>query len=171
MEKLALREILARMIAHKAESPPPSEQQAADAAILIVDDSRTVVRALQIILERAGYLTFSAADGVQGVALAKRQRPDLILMDVVMPIMNGFEATRALVNDPQTAAIPVIMMSGAEQVSDRIWGARLGAKGFLAKPFNNEELLGKIRNVIAVARRAQQREQIEASTATDAFRR
>mgnify|MGYP001610348955 CR=1 FL=1 len=171
MEKLALREILARMIAHKAEQRAPRDQPAADAAILIVDDSRTVVRALQLILERAGYLTFSAADGVQAISLARRQRPDLILMDVVMPVMNGFEATRVLVNDPQTAAIPVIMMSGAEQVSDRVWGARLGAKGFLAKPFNNEELLGKIRNVLAVARRAQERDQIATISTSDMFRR
>lgn len=171
MEKLALKEILARMIAHKADQPAPGDRRAADAAILIVDDSRTVVRALQLILERAGYLTFSASDGAQAIALAKRQRPDLIMMDVVMPVMNGFEATRTLVNDPQTAAIPVIMMSGAERVSDQIWGTRLGAKAFLAKPFNTQELLGKIRSVIAVARRAQEREQIVSPTVTDTFQR
>jgi twitching motility two-component system response regulator PilH len=80
-------------------------------------------------------------------------------MDVVMPNMNGFEATRALVNDPETAAIPVIMMSGTEQISDRVWGLRLGAKGFLAKPISREDLLGKVGSVVAVARRTQQREQ------------
>ena len=173
IEKLALKEILARMVAHKAEQSPSVDRRAvtADAAILIVDDSRTVVRALQLILERVGYVTFFASDGAQAIALAKRHRPDLVLMDVVMPVMNGFEATRALVNDPQTAAIPVIMMSGAERVSDQIWGTRLGAKAFLAKPFNTQELLGKIRSVIAVARRAQERDQTATIPTSDLFRR
>ena len=76
-----------------------------------------------------------------------------------------------LVNDPETAAIPVIMMSGTELVSDRVWGIRLGAKGFLAKPINKEELLGKVRSVIAVARRMQERDQIAAISVTDPFLR
>ena len=171
MEKLALKDIFARMVAHKAEQPATEAPQAKDAAILIVDDSRTIVRALQLILERAGYLTYSAVDGIQAISLARRQRPDAILMDVVMPIMNGFEATRILVNDPQTAAIPVIMMSGTEQVSDRVWGTRLGAKGFIAKPFAKDDLLAKLGSVIAVARRAQEHAQITAPTTTDSLLR
>jgi twitching motility two-component system response regulator PilH len=165
MDKLALKNIFTRMVAHKDEQAPRQPQLTKDAAVLIVDDSRTIVRALELMLERDGYLTYSAADGVQAIALTKRQRPDLVLMDVVMPNMNGFEATRALINDPETAAIPVIMMSGTERVSDRIWGTRLGAKGFLAKPINREELLGKVHSVIAVARRAQERDQAEAIAA------
>jgi twitching motility two-component system response regulator PilH len=171
MDKLALKNIFTRMVAHKDEQPAPTEQQTKDAAVLIVDDSRTMVRALQLILEREGYLTYSAADGVQAIALTKRQRPDVVLMDVVMPNMNGFEATRALVNNPETASIPVIMMSGTEQVSDRVWGIRLGAKGFLAKPINKDELLTKVRSVIAVARYAQARDQSAAISATDPSRR
>jgi twitching motility two-component system response regulator PilH len=164
MDKLALRNIFTRMVTHKDEqAPAPAQttQASKDATVLIVDDSRTIVRALQLILERDGYLTITAADGAQAITITKRQRPDVILMDVVMPIMNGFEATRALINDPETAAIPVIMMSGTEQVSDRVWGLRLGAKGFLPKPINKDELLGKIGSVIAVARRTQQREQAD----------
>lgn len=156
MEKLALKDIFARMVAHKAEQTPTADPQVKDAAILIVDDSRTIVRALQLILERAGYITYTAIDGIQAISLARRQRPDAILMDVVMPVMNGFEATRVLVNDPQTASIPVIMMSGTEQVSDRVWGTRLGAKGFIAKPFEKNDLLAKLGSVIAMARRAQE---------------
>jgi len=168
MDKLALKNIFTRMLAHKDEqSHTPPVQPTKDAAILIVDDSRTIVRALQLMLEREGYLTYSAVDGVQAIAMTKRQRPDVVLMDVVMPNMNGFEATRMLVNDPETAAIPVIMMSGTELVSDRVWGIRLGAKGFLAKPINKEELLGKVRSVIAVARRMQERDQIAAISVTD----
>jgi len=168
MDKLALKNIFTRMLAHKDEqSLTPPAQPTKDAAVLIVDDSRTIVRALQLMLEREGYLTYSAVDGVQAIAMTKRQRPDVVLMDVVMPNMNGFEATRVLVNDPETAAIPVIMMSGTELVSDRVWGIRLGAKGFLAKPINKEELLGKVRSVIAVARRMQERDQITAISISD----
>lgn len=166
MEKLVLKDIFARMIAHKAEQTPTPEPHAKDAAILIVDDSRTIVRALQLILERAGYITYTAVDGIQAISLARRQRPDAILMDVVMPVMNGFEATRVLVNDPQTASIPVIMMSGTEQVSDRVWGTRLGAKGFIAKPFEKEDLLAKLGSVIAMARRT--RDQAQTSIPTTA---
>lgn len=171
MEKLALKDIFARMVANKAEQPRTEEPRAKDAAVLIVDDSRTIVRALQLILERAGYLTYSAVDGIQAISLARRQRPDAILMDVVMPIMNGFEATRVLVNDPQTASIPVIMMSGTEQLSDRVWGTRLGAKGFIAKPFAKDDVLAKIGAVIAVARRAQEQAQISASAAANTLLR
>jgi twitching motility two-component system response regulator PilH len=171
MEKLALKNIFTRMLMHKDEQSASPVLPTKDATVLIVDDSRTIVRALQLMLEREGYLTYSAVDGIQAIAMTKRQRPDVVLMDVVMPNMNGFEATRALVNDPDTAAIPVIMMSGTEQVSDRVWGIRLGAKGFLAKPINKEELLGKVRSVIAVARRMQEGDQIAAISTTDTLRR
>lgn len=167
MEKLALKDIFARMVAHKAEQTSTPAPQAKDAAILIVDDSRTIVRALQLILERAGYITYTAVDGIQAISLARRQRPDAILMDVVMPVMNGFEATRVLVNDPQTASIPVIMMSGTEQVSDRVWGTRLGAKGFIAKPFEKDDLLAKLGSVIAMARRAQEQASISIPSTTE----
>lgn len=167
MEKLVLKNIFARMVADKAEQIIPAPSVAKDAAILIVDDSRTVVHALQLILERAGYTTYSAAEGIQGVSMARRHRPDAILMDVVMPIMNGFEATRILVNDPLTAAIPVIMMSGTEQVSDRIWGTRLGAKAFIAKPFAKDDLLAKLNSVIASARRKQDQDRTLAAASPD----
>lgn len=155
MDKLALKDIFARMVSHR-DSRPSGGAEAKDATVLIVDDSRTIVRALQLILEREGYLTYSAFDGEQAVAMARRQKPDAILMDIVMPTMNGFEATRVLTNDRDTAGIPIIMVSGTEQPADRIWGLRLGAKGFLAKPINRDELLSKVRTVIAVARRSAQ---------------
>ena len=162
MDKLVLKNIFARMIAHGGD------QQATDktpnAAVLIADDSRTVVRALQLLLEREGYLTYSAFDGNQAVELARRHKPDLVLMDIVMPNMNGFEATRVLVNDADTAGIPIIMVSGTEQPADRIWGLRLGAKGFLAKPINKDDLLSKVRITIATARRARDRDAIAVAT-------
>lgn len=171
MDKLALKNIFTRMLAHKDEQAATHDPLTKGAAVLIVDDSRTIVRALQLMLEREGYLTYTALDGIQAIAMTKLQRPDLVLMDVVMPNMNGFEATRTLVNDPDTAAIPVIMMSGTEQVSDRVWGLRLGAKGFLAKPINREELLGKIGNVIAVTRRQQERDHLAATPVPDTLSR
>lgn len=158
MDIFTLRDRMARMIAHKGEPAPADTANVKDAAVLIVDDSRTIVRALQLMLERAGYLTFTAFDGAQAVALARKHKPDAILMDIVMPVMNGFEATRQLTNDSTTAAIPVIVVSGSEQPADRAWGMRLGAKGFLAKPINKDELLLRVRSVIAVARRAQDAE-------------
>lgn len=167
MEKLALRNIFARMVAHKGETPV---SEARPAAILIADDSRTVVRALQLMLEREGYLTHSAFDGEQAVALTRRHQPDLVLMDIVMPNMNGFEATRVLVNDPQTAAIPIIMVSGSEQPADRIWGLRLGAKGFLAKPISKDDLLAKVRITVANSRHEREREHA-ASTVAQPLRR
>jgi len=171
MEKLALKDIFARMLAHRDEQSPPAPRAALDAAVLIVDDSRTIVRALQLMLEREGYLTYTASDGAQAVAIARRHRPDAILMDIVMPGMNGFEATRILVNDTQTAAIPIIMVSGTEQSADRVWGLRLGAKGFLAKPINKDELLARVRSVIAVARRAPQAEHPALPAETDVLSR
>ena len=171
MDKLALRDRLARMIAHKGEPEPIQTTAAKDAAVLIVDDSRTIVRAIQLMLEREGYLTFSAFDGEQAVSLARKQKPDAILMDIVMPIMNGFEATRILTNQPETAGIPIIMVSGTEQPSDRAWGMRLGAKGFLAKPVNKDELLARVASVIAVARRAQETDRQREVLATDTLTR
>jgi len=156
MDKLVLKNIFARMISHGDDAP--TADKAPNAAVLIADDSRTVVRALQLLLEREGYLTYSAFDGNEAIDLARRHKPDLILMDIVMPNTNGFEATRVLVNDPATAGIPIIVVSGTEQPADRIWGLRLGAKGFLAKPINKDDLLSKVRITIATARRVRDRE-------------
>lgn len=163
MDKLALKDIFGRMLAHK-DAPPMEAERAKDATVLIADDSRTAVRALQLMLEREGYLTFSAFDGEQAVELARRHRPDAILMDIVMPNLNGFEATRLLIGDPDTATIPILMVSGSEQPADRLWGLRLGAKGFLAKPVRREELLAKVASAIAVARR--RTAQLEAALGT-----
>jgi twitching motility two-component system response regulator PilH len=156
MDKLALGDIFTRMIAHRDDEPDASGK-AGDATVLIADDSRTMVRALQLMLESEGYLTFSAFDGEQAVALARRHQPDVILMDIVMPNLNGFEATRLLVNDPRTAALPILRVSGSEQPADRVWGLRLGAKGLLAKPVSRDELRFKVKSAIAMTRRAEPR--------------
>lgn len=154
MDKLALKHVLGRMWRQKEEAPS-SVPSGTDTSVLIVDDSRTILHVFALMLEREGYLTITAADGAQAVVLAKRHKPNLILMDIVMPVMNGFEATRILMNDPETKTIPIVMVSGTNLPSDRVWSRRLGAKGFLAKPVARDVLLAKVRSVLALARHAE----------------
>jgi len=111
------------------------------ATILIVDDSPTQIATLSKILESGGHSVLTAENGSVGVAKAKAEQPDLILMDVVMPELNGFQATRKITRDPETQHIPVIMVSTKDQETDRIWGMRQGAKGYLVKPPSEAELL------------------------------
>jgi len=121
------------------------------ARILIVDDSPTDVRVLSVMLERAGFQTMSAATAEEGVARARSERPDLILMDVIMPGTNGFQATRILSRDPDTSSIPVIIVTTKSMETDRIWGMRQGAKDFLTKPPNERDLVQRIQNLLKLA--------------------
>jgi twitching motility two-component system response regulator PilH len=113
------------------------------ALILIVDDSPTEVFQMTKALENAGFRVEVAADGEEALRKAREMRPDLILMDIVMPGMDGFRATRALSNDPATRSIPVIMVSSKSQESDRVWGMRQGAVDFIVKPVTPAQLLEK----------------------------
>jgi twitching motility two-component system response regulator PilH len=113
------------------------------ALILIVDDSPTEVFQMKKALEQAGFRIEAAADGAEAVRKARELHPDLIFMDIVMPGMDGFRATRALSNDPETRSIPVIMVSSKSQESDRVWGMRQGAVDFLVKPVTPAQLLEK----------------------------
>lgn len=125
------------------------ENAAVDATILIVDDSPTETHILKGIVESGGYKVITAADGETGIAVAKESRPDLVLMDVVMPGLNGFQATRQLSKLPETQDIPVIVVTTKDQETDRAWGLRQGAREYVVKPVAAEELLGKIRAVLA----------------------
>ncbi|MDD3608169.1 MAG: response regulator [Halothiobacillaceae bacterium] len=116
--------------------------------ILIVDDSPTELYVLQGILERNGIKVSSAKSGEEGIVRAKELMPDLILMDVVMPGLNGFQATRHLTKDPATAAIPVVMVTTKDQETDKIWGMRQGAKEYLVKPVKEADLMRVIRSLI-----------------------
>lgn len=118
------------------------------AHVLIVDDSPTERHVLQGMLERNGMKVSLATSGEEGVAQAKALIPDLVLMDVVMPGLNGFQATRELTRTPETAAIPVIMVTTKDQETDRIWGMRQGAKEYITKPVQEAQLLAAIRNLI-----------------------
>jgi len=120
------------------------------ARILIVDDSPTEIHVLSGILQKHGHEVTTAADGEKGVEAARAGKPDLVLMDVVMPGMNGFQATRQLTKDPATAHIPVIIVTTKDQETDRVWGLRQGAKDYVTKPVAEAELLAKIKAVLGV---------------------
>jgi twitching motility two-component system response regulator PilH len=122
------------------------------ALVMIVDDSPTEVHVMKTALEKHGFETVSAADGSECINLAREVRPDLILMDVVMPGVNGFQATRTLSRDPHTASIPVIMVTTKDQETDRIWGMRQGAVDYLVKPVSEADLVAKAREVIGTKR-------------------
>lgn len=114
------------------------------ATILIVDDSPTEVHVLRGILERNGHSVVVAECGEDGVEAARNKKPDLILMDVVMPGLNGFQATRQLNRDPATQNIPVILVTTKDQETDRAWGLRQGAKEYIVKPVSADELIQKV---------------------------
>jgi twitching motility two-component system response regulator PilH len=111
------------------------------ARILIVDDSPSQLLGIKRIVEKLGHETLSAEDGAQGVEVAKAEKPDLILMDVVMPNLNGFQATRTISKNADTAHIPIILVTTKDQETDRVWGMRQGAKAYVTKPIREEELV------------------------------
>lgn len=118
------------------------------ARVLIIDDSPTEVYVLQNILENNGFTVISADNAEEGIAMANSNKPDLILMDVVMPGMNGFQATRALTKDPETAHIPIIIVTTKDQETDRVWGLRQGAKDYISKPVTEDDLINKVRALL-----------------------
>jgi twitching motility two-component system response regulator PilH len=116
--------------------------------VLIVDDSPTDVHVLKGMLEKNGYQISHAVNGEDGIKKAKAEKPDVILMDVVMPGMNGFQATRKLNQDPETASIPVIIVSSKDMDTDKIWGMRQGARDYITKPVVEKDLVKKIKAVL-----------------------
>ena len=112
--------------------------------ILVVDDSPTERHVLVELLTRKGYQVLTAESGEEGIEKAKSEQPDLVLMDVVLPGLNGYQATRTLTRDDATKHIPVIVCTSKGQETDKIWGLRQGAQDYMVKPINPEELLAKI---------------------------
>lgn len=113
--------------------------------ILVIDDSMIDFLYVKAILAHSGYRVMHAPSGKAGIEAAKRNLPDCILMDVVMPEMNGFQATRALSRELATTDIPVLMLSSKSQETDRVWAQRQGAKDYLVKPADPRKLLGKLK--------------------------
>jgi len=120
------------------------------AKILIVDDSETQLYTLSKICEDEGHEIVTAASGEEGVDAAIANHPDLILMDVVMPGLNGFQATRKISKNAETADIPIIFVTTKDQETDRIWGMRQGASDYLTKPVDKKKLVAAINNTLGI---------------------
>ena len=118
------------------------------ARILIVDDSPSQLMGMKRIVESLGHSVVTAEDGAAGVAAAKKHIPDLILMDVVMPNLNGFQATRQISKDAKTSHIPVILVTTKDQETDKVWGMRQGAKAYITKPFTENQLVDVINSLL-----------------------
>jgi twitching motility two-component system response regulator PilH len=116
------------------------------ARILIVDDSPTETFRFKEILTKHGYDVLEAANGADGVTVAQAELPDLILMDVVMPGVNGFQATRQISRGSTTKHIPVVIVSTKDQATDRVWGKRQGASDYLTKPVDEKQLIDTIKH-------------------------
>ena len=118
------------------------------ARVMIVDDSPTDVQSLKNILLKAGHTVVESTSGQEALERVKVEKPEVVIMDVVMPGVNGFQATRSLSKDPATAHIPVIVVSSKNQETDRVWALRQGAREYLIKPVKEADLLGKIKAVL-----------------------
>ena len=134
-----------------ARIAPPfgySPRRANRGLILIVDDSETVQALLSKMLRQAGYDTMAAFDGASGLGMLMEHRPDLVLMDLVMPVMGGFEAARKIRSNPEFGNLPIIVMSGNQQATEQFWSQRIGANDFMAKPFSRTEVLTRIAGLL-----------------------
>lgn len=114
-------------------------------SILIVDDNQADRSRLEKLLTDAGYLVSSADNGAAAITAAKNKKPDAIFMDVNMPEMDGFAATRALRENTATKDIPVVLISAKDQKADKAWGQMLGAKGYITKPYTDDQVLAQAR--------------------------
>ena len=118
------------------------------AKILIVEDSPTQMEGIKRMVENMGHFALCAKDGSEAVGVAKNQNPDLILMDIIMPNVNGFQATRTLSKDLQTAHIPIVILTTKNSNTDKVWGLRQGAKAYISKPFKDHELIEVMNNLL-----------------------
>ena len=116
--------------------------------ILIVDDSLAETQMMRAVLEDAGYWPIAVSDPTKIEQVIDVERPNLILLDVVMPERNGFQACRELKNDPQYRAIPIVMVTSKDTSSDKYWGQMQGAEGYVVKPFTRDQLLLEIRRFL-----------------------
>ena len=113
--------------------------------ILVVDDSKTELHHLSQVLGKRGYVVRTAENGDEAMRRLAEDKPDLILMDVVMPGQNGFQLTRSITRDPRWSAVPVIMCTSKNQETDKVWGMRQGARDYIVKPIDGDELVAKIK--------------------------
>jgi twitching motility two-component system response regulator PilH len=118
------------------------------ANIFIIDDSPTDVRVFTTLLERAGHQVAAFGTAEEGIERVRAALPDLIIMDVIMPGMNGFQATRTLTRDPVTASVPIVMITTKSMETDQVWGLRQGARAFITKPVSEKDLLACINDLL-----------------------
>jgi len=118
------------------------------ARVMIVDDSPTDIQNLRSILTKAGHMVSEVTSGLDALEKVRSELPDCVVMDVVMPGVNGFQATRTLSKDPKTSAIPIVVVSAKAQETDRLWALRQGAREYVTKPVREAELLAKIDAVL-----------------------
>lgn len=116
--------------------------------ILIIDDSPTIVAALKKMLRSAGCITLEAGDAETGLELIRKEKPELVFLDIVLPGMTGFAALRQMRRDPLTLHIPVIMISGNEQATEQFYVKRIGADDFMKKPFSRHEVFARIEHLV-----------------------
>lgn len=140
MESFRIKNLFKKSERTEERRARPRAPLQTDYTVLIVDDSRTVLHALTVVLEQGGFKTITAADGEEAIKIAKENDPDVILMDVIMPGMTGYQATRILNKDTATQNIPIVMISSSEQPTEQAWCRRLGARAFLAKPIQRGDL-------------------------------
>jgi len=148
MDRFSLRKLFSRKSSFRERRSNARNADQGNRSILIIDDSKTIIFTLKKILEQDGYQILVANNGMEGINIAKAKHPHLILMDVIMPGINGFRATRMLNSDSTTSDIPIIMMSGDNQAMQEYWVSKIGAKDFLNKPFKRGDVFTKVEKFI-----------------------
>lgn len=118
------------------------------ATVLVVDDSPTALRLIRLAVEAGGYRVLTASDGNEAIHVAQRERPDLVVLDIILPKKNGFQVCRHLKALPETCSIKVVLLSSKSHEMDILWGKRQGADGYLTKPFESEQLLACIASAL-----------------------
>ncbi len=125
------------------------------AKILIIEDDRDIVEMLEYNLQEQGYDTISAFNGKDGIVLAQKEQPDLIILDIMLPITDGFEVCRTIKSNQMTTNIPIIILSAKSQETDKVVGLELGADDYVTKPFSPRELLARIKAMLRRGREPQ----------------
>ncbi|MBI5360252.1 MAG: response regulator transcription factor [Planctomycetes bacterium] len=116
--------------------------------ILVIDDEKDLIKLVDHNLSRDGYLVLGASDGIQGLATAKKQKPDIVLLDIMLPGIDGLDVCKKLKSDADTAHIPVIMLTARAQETDKVLGLELGADDYITKPFSPRELAARVKAVL-----------------------
>ena len=114
--------------------------------VLVVDDSDTELSNIKSIVGGTGCIVLSASSGLEAVEIAKREQPDIIFMDIIMPDMDGYEATRKLNNDPNTRDIPIVFVSSKNQKADKLWAQMQGGKGYVTKPYTADKIINQLKS-------------------------